>query len=745
MLLLIKLQQYKQRFLKTEPRFAQLLSNIHQQIKGYSISFELFSSEQNIFFYMDIPEKINKLMIWQIYALYPDCIIEKQKNDYLEKVKSHNNFAVMTQLKNRCSNIYPWKRFDEFEWDSLASIFTVLSKTSSTEQIAVQIIISPQEDNYIFNLERYFKRIKTTSLKFIHFKNKLKYKIQDNFYDLQKTAINTKAEELQYKVSINVAVFWNNESEIKEQKIAIEKAFTQFNSVDFNWFKNWKILHNKKAFDLWKTRKSKKTLHMWINELAWMYYYPDPHIIPHLVHVLSCKSQWPIWLPKKWDKNVVTFWNTNFHNQNKEFGILYPDRERHMYVIWKSWNWKSKFLELLIKKDIEEWKWVCVMDPHWDLVDSVIKHIPENRIKDVVYFNPMDIENPVPFNPLEAVSPELKMRVTIWFIEIFKKLFSSNWTSRLEHMLRQTVLALLDTEWTTVFSILKMLSDKTYRQKIVWNIKDSVVKNFWVNEFAAWSEKFDHEAIMPLLNKVWQLVSTDLIRNIVWQSENTFNIREIMDNQKIFLVKLNKWLLWEENAELLWAMLITKIQQAALERWDTQESDRNPFYLYCDEFQYFATETFTEILSEARKYKLFLTVAHQYMWQLIPSIRDTIFGNIWTIISFRIGADDATLLEREFNPIFSSQDIINLWVREFYIKMSINWETHNAFSAKTLDIKTPKNHFEKRIIQESRDRYSKNKYDVEKKLKKWDESSNNSSINENTILNKKFKKPLVSL
>ncbi|MBI2464434.1 hypothetical protein HYV57_05755, partial [Candidatus Peregrinibacteria bacterium] len=286
------------------------------------------------------------------------------------------------------------------------------------------------------------------------------------------------------------------------------------------------------------------------------------------------------------------------------------------------------------------------------LVDAVLKHIPENRVKDVIYFNPMDNEYPIAFNPLEAVSPKLKLRVTIGFIEIFKKLFGANWTPRLEHMLRQTTLALLDSEGTTVFSILKMLSDKNYRQKIVANIKDAVVKNFWVNEFAAWSEKFDHEAIMPLLNKVGQLVSTDLIRNIIGQPKNTFNIRNVMDEQKILLVKLNKGLLGEENAALLGAMMITKIEQAALERADMPEEKRKPFYLYCDEFQYFATETFTEILSEARKYRLSVTVAHQYMGQLIPTIRSTIFGNVGSIVSFRVGADDAMVLEREFVPVF---------------------------------------------------------------------------------------------
>jgi len=364
------------------------------------------------------------------------------------------------------------------------------------------------------------------------------------------------------------------------------------------------------------------------------------------------------------------------------------------------------------------------MDPHGDLVDAVVKHIPKERVEDVIYFNPMDTEYPIAFNPMQAVDPKLKLRVTIGFIEIFKKLFGANWTPRLEHVLRQTTLALLDSEGTTVFSILKMLSDKNYRQKIVAKIDDAVVKNFWVNEFAAWSEKFDNEAITPLLNKVGQLVSTNLIRNIIGQPYNTFDIRQVMDNEKIMLVKLNKGLLGEENAALLGAMLITKIEQAALERADTPEEERKTFYLYCDEFQYFATDTFAEILSEARKYKLSLTVAHQYMGQLIDKVRTTVFGNIGTIVSFRVGAEDAGILEQEFNPIFKVRDIINLAVREFYIKMSVKGETRDAFSATTVECTTPKDSESNKdaIIEFSRKTFSKPKDEVEDLMRKWDES-----------------------
>jgi hypothetical protein len=267
-----------------------------------------------------------------------------------------------------------------------------------------------------------------------------------------------------------------------------------------------------------------------------------------------------------------------------------------------------------------------------------------------------------------------------------------------------------------------MLTDKNYRQTIVSRIKDNVVKNFWVSEFAGWSEKFDAEAITPLLNKVGQFVATNMIRNIIGQPKNKINIREIMDGQKILLMKVSKGLLGEENSGLMGAMIITKMYQAAMSRADMKEEDRKDFYFYVDEFQNFATDTFAEILSEARKYRLDLTIAHQYMGQLTGLIQKTVFGNVGSMISFRVGADDADVLAQEYNPIFKERDIINLGVREFYCKMSINGEIREAFSARTMDVPKIKRNFVKEIIENSRKTYCETRASVEETLAKWDES-----------------------
>ena len=722
MLLLVRIQQWEESKPKTEPQFAQLLNNLHEQLRGAKISFELASINQHVYFFVMAPRKLRELVIGQIYSIFPDAVIEEQKMDYADESVLKQGHLFSARLAKRRPDIYPWKRYDEFEGDSLAGLFTVMSKSEEGQQLWAQVVVQPIKDDLKFNFRRSVMYWINRFRKLVRIRDFIKARGQKDFRRREKEALSKKSEERQYKVAVRVAAIANDETKAQGQLTALLQAYAQFNTIDHNGFNISKRSRGEAALKRWKARSMDDSFWMSISELAGIYHFPDPDIVPHIVHVMARRSEPPLDLPKAIEKNVLSFGLTNFHNQQIPFGLLRQDRARHLYVVGKSGTGKSKLLELLIATDIKEGKGVCVMDPHGDLVDAVIKHVPKERVNDVIYFNPMDIDFPIAFNPMQAVTPELKLRVTIGFIEIFKKLFGSNWTPRLEHVLRQTTLALLDSKGTTVFSILKMLSDKNYRQKIVAKIEDAVVKNFWVNEFAAWSEKFDNEAITPLLNKVGQLVSTNLIRNIIGQQFNTFNIRQVMDNQKIMLVKLNKGLLGEENAQILGAMMITKIEQAALERADTAEEERKEFYLYCDEFQYFATNTFAEILSEARKYRLSLTVAHQYMGQLDNFVRTTIFGNIGTIVSFRVGAEDASILEKEFNPVFKTRDIINLAVREFYIKMSVKGETRDAFSGTTMDCVTPTKHFKDDVVEFSRKTFSKPKQEVEELLRKWDES-----------------------
>jgi len=489
-----------------------------------------------------------------------------------------------------------------------------------------------------------------------------------------------------------------------------------FNTVDFNKFSAGKIRKIARPEKFFQKNSGQKFL-LSTRELAGLFHLPDEKTVPNLLHVLSKKGEPPADLPtNSADENISFFGATNFHGQKIPFGIHRADRRRHFYSVGKSGSGKSKFLELLVQNDLKNGHGVGVLDPHGDLVDNILKMIPENRKKDVVIFDPGDLNFPICFNPLADVPPELKIRVTIGFIEIFKKLFGAGWSPRLEHVLRQTTLALLDTPGATILSILKMLTDKNYRQKIVRNIRDDVVKNFWVNEFAGWSEKFDNEAITPLLNKVGQFVSTNMIRNIVGQSKNKINFREIMDGGKIILMKISKGILGEENAALLGAIAITKIYQAAMARADTPEKDRRDFYFYVDEFQNFATDTFDEILSEARKYRLNLTLAHQFLGQLSPQILKTVFGNVGSMVAFRVGGDDAAIFEKEFNPRFSARDILNLGVRDFYCKMSVRGELREAFSGRTLDLNFLAKSFANEILKNSRENFCRPVAAVEREL-----------------------------
>jgi hypothetical protein len=288
-----------------------------------------------------------------------------------------------------------------------------------------------------------------------------------------------------------------------------------------------------------------------------------------------------------------------------------------------------------------------------------------------------------------------------------------------------------------------MLTDKNYRQKIVARIQDNVVKSFWVSEFAAWSEKYDAEAITPLLNKVGQLVATNMIRNVIGQPTTKFDIRDIMDNRKILLMKVSKGLLGEENSSLIGSMIITKMYQAAMSRADTAEEERPDFYFYVDEFQNFATDTFYEILSEARKYHLNLTIAHQYMGQLSSKIRQTVFGNVGSMVSFRVGADDARILAEEYEPIFKERDIINLGVREFYTKMSVNGEIREAFSGRTIDAPKPTDDRTQEIRAASRKKYCESREDVEEMLKKWDEAASAPPKEDEISHDEKFEEPII--
>ncbi len=739
---LIRIPQDNQ---KKAAAFREVLVQLHETSRGAKVAWEIVAMGQNIGFCFTADEATLAVVEGQIYAMAPTADIIPIP-DFTRKLSQNTHFASSEVTLVR-SSIFPLKTYDQFDGDSISGLLSVLSKSKPGEGIWLQIVTQPVSDTGLHHFKLgWRKRLDRIRQAF-----RVKYWFKRDVAQSFSAAIDAKIAQRQFETTIRIATYSSHSKSVPEQKLrAIFGALSNYNTLDFNQIKVGSIRKGFGALKDFQKRRLSNSFMLSADELTTIYHLPNEHEVPNIIHVLFKKAEPPAALPTdRNDDNISFFGTTNFHGQQIPFGIKRGDRRRHLYSVGKSGSGKSKLLELLIQNDIKAGKGVGVLDPHGDLVDNVLKMIPPERLKDVVIFDPSDLDFPISFNPIEQVPPELKIRVTIGFIEIFKKLFGANWSPRLEHVLRYTTLALLDTPGTTILSILKMLTDKNYRQTIVRNIQDNVVKNFWVNEFAGWSEKFDNEAITPLLNKVGQFVSTNMIRNIVGQPENRIDFRDIMDNQKIFLMKVSKGILGEENAALLGAIVITKLYQAAMSRADTSEEDRVDYYLYVDEFQNFATDTFDEILSEARKYRLCLTIAHQFLGQLTDRIRTTVFGNVGSMISFRVGGEDATILSEEYNPRFSERDIINLGVRNFYTKMSIDGELCEAFSGRTMDMYLPKDHHAQAAIDYSRQHYARPVSEVTHILTQWEEGKYDpdSSTSDTTtgphLTNDEFDEPIV--
>ena len=417
---------------------------------------------------------------------------------------------------------------------------------------------------------------------------------------------------------------------------------------------------------------------------------------------------------------ITAFAETNFRNKRAAFGIKTDDRRRHLYAIGKTGMGKTNMLENLAVQDILNGHGMCFIDPHGDTAEKLISMIPPDRINDVIYFNPSDQDFPISFNVMEEVAPEFRPLVASGMIGVFQKLWADSWGPRLEYILRNAILALLEYPGSTLLGVMRILVDKNYRSRVINSVQDPVVRAFWTEEFPKWNDRVLQEVISPIQNKVGQFITSPIIRNIVGQTKSAFDVRTIMDDRKILILNLSKGRIGEDNSALIGAMLITKIQLAAMGRVDMAENERKDFYLYVDEFQNFSTESFANILSEARKYRLNLILANQYIAQLEEVVRDAIFGNVGTIVSFRVGAADAEYLEKEFEPIFTMNDIVNLPKYNIYLKLMIDGIAGDAFSATTLPpIERKFEDSTEKVIRVSRERYAQDKKVVEDKIARW--------------------------
>ena len=413
------------------------------------------------------------------------------------------------------------------------------------------------------------------------------------------------------------------------------------------------------------------------------------------------------------------FGETNFRGIRKKFGIRTDDRRRHMYLIGKTGVGKSTTLESMIYQDIQNGHGVAVIDPHGDLASKALDFIPSHRVNDTIYFDPGDSEYPISFNILERVDPSQRHLVASGLIGVFKKIWADSWGPRLEYVLRNAILALLEYPGATLLGIMRILVDKEFREGVTAGLTDPVVKSFWRDEFSRYPDRFQAEAIAPIQNKVGQFLSTSLIRNIVGQVKSTINMREVIDQGKILIVNLSKGKVGEDASALLGAIIVTKLQLAAMSRIDVPESQRKDFYLYVDEFQNFATESFANILSEARKYHLDLILSHQYISQLMEEVQDAVFGNVGTIVCFRVGAEDAEFLVKEFEPYFTENDLVNLDKYEMYVKLMIDGLTSEPFSATNLPPVVVEEDNREKIVRLCRERYAVSRSEIEEKISRW--------------------------
>ena len=743
---------------KSELAAEQLFASLHGILRDKAelrlngglqehLSFEIASVNGQIRFYVWVPKDLQSFVEGQIYSQYPTVQIHSADEDYVSHERRHS-VVHTAEITVTGPEFLPIKTFQSFEVDPLAGITGTLAKLESTgEELWIQVLARPIADEWHKGSESWIQSLKGGNpFGMLMGGGGLDFRWIGTFFEAlwkppeegeagkpkelserDKTRVSEvekKATKLGYQVKIRLAYLGESESSARQRMQALVGTFKQFNSTNLNGFKITNASMRKEDLGAYKSRLfTDKGFILNIEELASVFHLPHTNVeTPNIVWASSKTAEPPAKLPvitgnDAIDENISAFGVTNFRGINHQFGMLRYDRSRHVYIIGQTGAGKSGTLELFALSDVFHGQGYAIIDPHGDFAVNNMRFIPGARVKDVVYFNPADTANPLGFNPLEVTDPNQKTNISSEVIGVLKRMFGESWGPRLEYILRYTILALLDHPNTTMLDITRMLTDKKFRKEVLASCTDTVVLQFWNVEFASWNDKFQAEAIAPVLNKVGAFTANPIIRNIIGQPKSTFNIREIMDEGKILIVNLSKGLIGEDNAGILGSFLVTKIQLAAMSRQDIPNiEDRRPFYLYVDEFQNFATDSFATILSEARKYGLNLTVANQYISQMSDSVRDAVFGNVGTMICFRVSADDSPILSKQFEPNFEALDLLQMHNRNFVINMVINGEKTPAFSARTLNLPPPQADNSAAIIENTRRLYSRSRAEVEQEI-----------------------------
>ncbi|MDB5178449.1 MAG: hypothetical protein JWN01_392 [Patescibacteria group bacterium] len=736
---------------KKELSAEQMFASLHGILRPHSelvkegslqehISFEIVARQNSIQFYVWTPKHLKDFVESQIYAQYPTVQIKEGPDDYSRTpVAGRTIYGVELGLTK--DMVMPIKTFASFEVDPMAGITGVLAKLEQLgEECWIQILARPIDDAWQNQGKAYVDGVKNgpkldwganltnifLQVPIYIFSNFVlalfapppsaekkpaeKKEVSTGQQTIIK-AVEEKITKLGYQVKIRIAYLGPDEASGRQRLQAIVGGFKQFNTTNLNGFTTLKTFNSPEFLQDYQARLFFDQGYILnIEELASLYHLPHKSVeTPNMAWTTTKTSEPPANLPSEGiaeASEVSLFGLTNFRGRHLKFGIKRRDRGRHAYIIGQTGAGKSMLLQLLTLSDVYQDQGFAIIDPHGDYATDIMKYIPEHRIKDVIYFNATDTHHPMAFNPLEVIDENLRNHIASELVGVLKRMFENSWGPRLEYILRYTALALLDYPGSTMLDITRMLTEKDFRKKVIREVKDPVVRTFWVTEFASWNEKFASEAVAPVLNKVGAFVANPLVRNIVGQQKSAFNIRQIMDEGKILIVNLSRGQVGEDNAAILGALMVTKIQLAAMGRADMPLDQRRPFYLYVDEFQNFATDSFAVILSEARKYGLNLTVANQYVSQMPEVVRDAVFGNVGTMISFRIGPGDSVVLGKYFEPVFEAADITRLHNQNIFISMIINGEKAAPFSASTLRMPDPENDLTDRIVTFSRERYA---------------------------------------
>ena len=711
--------------------FATFLEDIAKTVKKKNLTFWINYSRGQFYYSLTAGEKAYSLFESQFYTYFNKFQLVED-NGWILKYDKNKTIVAEFTLEN--SWFFPFKmHHNEDKSDFAYNIFRTFENYDViNDKVGVFVQIMPfYEESFKFYVKAKFQYwLFKIGLLLRFFNYIFNFKIEKNWKREGYEYYKEKLHKNLFETKLFIVVQSKDKETAEAKAMALYNNFKVFKNYPLNQF-HINVYHDvEKKIDLVTLKNSLKKYIMTSEEITKFFHFPsNPKSETSLLKVTAQKLPLPIGvptfpyvmenqeiIPTGYPKDTNIIGTSDFRSTRVPVGIYDEDRLRHIYVIGKTGVGKSKFLSSLIIDDLKQGRGIGLIDPHGDLLEEIIMHIPEERKKDVIIFDPTDEKFPFCLNPLDVKKDESKQILAKWFIDIFKKFFGANWNPKLEHVLRMVFLALLDKPNSTLFDIIRALTDKDFRYVMIEQIDDDVVRNFWTNEFAGWSQQFNTEAIMPILNKVWQLLSVDILKNIFSSVENKLDFRQAMDEKKILLIKLPKGKLQEEIMGFLWAMFVTKMFQAAMSRQSLAKDQRTPFFLYVDEFQNFATDTFNEILSEARKYGLGLVVAHQFIKQIPPGISDSLFGNVGTIVSFRISSEDALYMKNHFEPFLDAYDLANLNQRELYCKMLVRWQVKDPFSLRTLHVPDAK--ISPTYIQElyelSRKKYSRSLLEAKK-------------------------------